>query len=150
MTTLRLRHPKGVLRLEISSADITTLWLYEKAASELAAIYPDVQTFWISSNPEEPEKSKLIPSPNATLSPSHGQLFYLHLSSSLKNNNDKMEHSPNSNVDSKISKLDGKIKRQRDEKLCRHGSMGMCEHCQPLEVILIVYSSMCSYQNFYV
>lgn len=36
-------------------------------------------------------------------------------------------------VDQILWKQDGKIKRKRDEKLCRHGSNGCCVHCSPLE-----------------
>ncbi|KAL3274283.1 hypothetical protein HHI36_015688 [Cryptolaemus montrouzieri] len=36
-------------------------------------------------------------------------------------------------VDVLLSKVDGKIKRKRDEKLCRHNSNSACVHCSPLE-----------------
>ncbi|XP_076243670.1 nuclear protein localization 4 isoform X2 [Calliopsis andreniformis] len=36
-------------------------------------------------------------------------------------------------VDEQLWKLDGKIQRKRDEKLCRHGANGCCVHCSPLE-----------------
>ncbi|XP_021925198.1 nuclear protein localization protein 4 homolog [Zootermopsis nevadensis] len=36
-------------------------------------------------------------------------------------------------VDLQLWKLDGKVQRKRDEKLCRHGSNGCCVHCSPLE-----------------
>ncbi|XP_043280769.1 nuclear protein localization protein 4 homolog [Venturia canescens] len=36
-------------------------------------------------------------------------------------------------VDQELWKLDGKIQRKRDEKLCRHGANGCCVHCSPLE-----------------
>ncbi|XP_058454688.1 nuclear protein localization protein 4 homolog isoform X2 [Malaya genurostris] len=36
-------------------------------------------------------------------------------------------------VDVELYKLDGRIQRKRDEKLCRHNSNGCCVHCSPLE-----------------
>lgn len=36
-------------------------------------------------------------------------------------------------VDNELYKLDGRIQRKRDEKLCRHNSNGCCVHCSPLE-----------------
>ncbi|XP_015190103.1 PREDICTED: nuclear protein localization protein 4 homolog isoform X3 [Polistes dominula] len=42
-------------------------------------------------------------------------------------------------VDEQLWKLDGKIQRKRDEKLCRHGVKGCCVHCSPLEPFDEVY-----------
>ena len=42
-------------------------------------------------------------------------------------------------VDEQIWKLDGKIQRKRDEKLCRHGANGCCVHCSPLEPFDEIY-----------
>ncbi|CAG9133328.1 unnamed protein product [Plutella xylostella] len=36
-------------------------------------------------------------------------------------------------IDVELSKLDGKIQRERDDKLCRHNSRGCCVHCSPIE-----------------
>ncbi|XP_055539071.1 nuclear protein localization protein 4 homolog isoform X2 [Wyeomyia smithii] len=36
-------------------------------------------------------------------------------------------------VDIELYKIDGRITRKRDEKLCRHNSNGCCVHCSPLE-----------------
>ncbi|XP_053671095.1 nuclear protein localization protein 4 homolog [Anopheles nili] len=36
-------------------------------------------------------------------------------------------------VDVELYKQDGRIKRNRDEKYCRHNSNGCCVHCSPLE-----------------
>lgn len=36
-------------------------------------------------------------------------------------------------IDNILSKLDGKIYRQKNDQLCRHGPQGKCLHCVPLE-----------------
>ncbi|XP_053976809.1 nuclear protein localization protein 4 homolog isoform X1 [Hylaeus volcanicus] len=42
-------------------------------------------------------------------------------------------------VDEQLWKLDGKIQRKRDGKLCRHGGNGCCVHCSPLEPFDEIY-----------
>nr|XP_023672755.1 nuclear protein localization protein 4 homolog [Paramormyrops kingsleyae] len=40
---------------------------------------------------------------------------------------------PEDEIDQFLAKQDGKIYRNRDPQLCRHGPMGKCVHCVPLE-----------------
>ncbi|XP_076653161.1 nuclear protein localization 4 isoform X1 [Halictus rubicundus] len=44
-----------------------------------------------------------------------------------------VQHVVEDEVDEQLWKIDGKIQRKRDEKLCRHGGNGCCVHCSPLE-----------------
>lgn len=139
MTTLRIRHPKGVLKLEIPSG-ATALWLYEQIAEQLGPLYVDVKTFWLSQDPTNPDTSRLAPSAQTPLNFAHGELLYLQLKKAQTVDNMAGLGSPvgggmkSVSVDEKLQKQSGMIKRSRDERLCRHGPVGMCEHCQPLEV----------------
>jgi hypothetical protein len=139
MPILRIRHPQGTLKLDFASSN-SSLWLYEQVSTHLAPIYADFELFWLCRDPEHAESSRIPANTETLASFSHGDLIFLHLkaspSSSKDNNDAKVVVETALLLDQKLLQKDGKIGRKRDARLCRHGPVGMCEHCQPLEVSL--------------
>lgn len=162
MPILRVRHPQGTLKVDFVP-EKSTIWLYEQVSTQLASLYSssNCDSFWLCTNPNEPEGTRVPAGPDSLLSAhfQHGDLIFLHLkaggqtrteddkkggntassppSLSPSNSLAKSSQSSTFSLDQKLLQRDGQIKRPRDARLCRHGSVGMCEHCQPLEVSLL-------------
>ncbi|XP_038831310.1 nuclear protein localization protein 4 homolog isoform X3 [Salvelinus namaycush] len=54
-------------------------------------------------------------------------------SSSMMSRSHSAPHISEDEIDQYLAKQEGKIYRNKDPQLCRHGSMGKCVHCVPLE-----------------
>uniref|UniRef100_A0A9J7YD34 NPL4 homolog, ubiquitin recognition factor n=1 Tax=Cyprinus carpio carpio TaxID=630221 RepID=A0A9J7YD34_CYPCA len=80
-------------------------------------------------------KTGEILSQNKTLSLlkiKHGDMLFL-FPSSAGPSSENMDTIQEDEIDQYLSKQEGKIYRNRDPQLCRHGPMGKCVHCVPLE-----------------
>ncbi|KAG8231750.1 hypothetical protein J437_LFUL012029, partial [Ladona fulva] len=163
--TVRVQSPEGTKRVEIGQLDSTKL-LYEKVhdAFDLTgfgfALFRtrDRKDELISSRSHTVNQSKLAHGDMIYLAPINGTLFHpkepsssvggetLHKGSSVeevfegKSTSSQLPSSQKEDeVDLQLWKMDGKIQRQRDRKLCRHGPNGCCVHCSPLEPFDEVY-----------
>lgn len=140
MPLVRIRHPLGTLKVEFTPEN-SSLWLYEQVATHLATQYADCNSFWLCWDPLKAEETRIVAAETDALGKSikHGDLVHLHLktgsTTSIGTNYSNSTSTIDSdNLDYRLQAQDGLIKRPRDARLCRHGTVGMCEHCQPLEV----------------
>ncbi|EEB11784.1 nuclear protein localization, putative [Pediculus humanus corporis] len=154
MSKSNIFSPEGTKRIEIDKAD-NTVSLYDKVHDVF-----NLTGYRFILYKEKGQKEELVSSRNKTLASyglKHGDMIYmtpvneaLIWSSKPETVSDKISLPGTSGsitskgklsssqviedeVDVILSKLDGKIQRKKDEKLCRHGSNACCVHCSPLE-----------------
>uniref|UniRef100_A0A8D1BDU6 Nuclear protein localization protein 4 homolog n=1 Tax=Sus scrofa TaxID=9823 RepID=A0A8D1BDU6_PIG len=139
---IRVQSPDGVKRITATKRETAATFL-KKVAKEFG-FQNNGFSVYINRN-----KTGEIPaSSNKSLNLlkiKHGDLLFL-FPSSLAGPSAEMETSaplalkacgaPNvveDDIDQFLSRQDGKIYRSRDPQLCRHGPLGKCVHCVPLE-----------------
>nr|XP_020856501.1 nuclear protein localization protein 4 homolog isoform X3 [Phascolarctos cinereus] len=139
---IRVQSPEGVKRITATKRETAATFL-KKVAKEFG-FRNNGFSVYINRN----KTGEITASPNKSLNLlkiKHGDLLFL-FPSSLAGPSSDMETSssqalrawgaPNvveDEIDQYLSKQDGKIYRNRDPQLCRHGPLGKCVHCVPLE-----------------
>ncbi|XP_007482935.1 nuclear protein localization protein 4 homolog isoform X2 [Monodelphis domestica] len=139
---IRVQSPEGVKRITATKRETAATFL-KKVAKEFG-FQNNGFSVYINRN----KTGEITASPNKSLNLlkiKHGDLLFL-FPSSLAGPSSDMETSstqalrawgaPNvveDEIDQYLSKQDGKIYRNRDPQLCRHGPLGKCVHCVPLE-----------------
>ncbi|XP_058417848.1 nuclear protein localization protein 4 homolog isoform X4 [Diceros bicornis minor] len=139
---IRVQSPDGVKRITATKRETAATFL-KKVAKEFG-FQNNGFSVYINRN----KTGEITASSNKSLNLlkiKHGDLLFL-FPSSLAGPSSEMETStplglkvfgaPNvveDEIDQYLSKQDGKIYRSRDPQLCRHGPLGKCVHCVPLE-----------------
>ncbi|KAM8943096.1 nuclear protein localization protein 4 homolog isoform 2-T2 [Lycaon pictus] len=139
---IRVQSPDGVKRITATKRETAAAFL-KKVAKEFG-FQNNGFSVYINRN----KTGEITASSTKSLSLlkiQHGDLLFL-FPSSLAGPSSEMETSaplglkacgaPNvveDEIDQYLSKQDGKIYRSRDPQLCRHGPLGKCVHCVPLE-----------------
>ncbi|XP_022108417.1 nuclear protein localization protein 4 homolog [Acanthaster planci] len=132
---VRLQSPEGTKRVNVPVT--MTLYKFFQKVSEAVAIPVDQFKLFADRN----RIRELKPTSKVTLNSSkikHGDMLYVaNQTASYDGQADKASTSAASivedDVDQFLTKLDGKIYRERDDQLCHHGANAKCVHCVPLE-----------------
>ena len=96
-----------------------------------AQLYIDFQEQSSTSNGHSDASSSAVRLNGRAVSPSEAPTAPLNPTAQyIKNPWETVKQSP---LDDRLDKLDGKIPRKIDPKMCRHGAKGMCDYCMPLE-----------------
>ncbi|XP_030630011.1 nuclear protein localization protein 4 homolog isoform X3 [Chanos chanos] len=139
---IRVQSPEGMKKITSTKRETAAAFL-KKVAKEFG-FSSNGFSVYLNRN-----KTGEILSQNKTLSLlkiKHGDMLFLFPSSTSMSSGEIMDtalpplsrsHSapliPEDEIDQYLAKQDGKIYRSRDPQLCRHGTMGKCVHCVPLE-----------------
>uniref|UniRef100_A0A8C7FEG7 Nuclear protein localization protein 4 homolog n=1 Tax=Oncorhynchus kisutch TaxID=8019 RepID=A0A8C7FEG7_ONCKI len=123
---IRVQSPNGMKKIPATKKETAAAFL-NKVGKEFG--FPSNGfTIFLNRN-----KTDEIQSQNKTLSLlkiKHGDMLYLYPSGSPGPAGETMDLDE---IDQYLAKQEGKIYRNKDPQLCRHGSMGKCVHCVPLE-----------------
>ncbi|KAK6643250.1 hypothetical protein RUM43_004755 [Polyplax serrata] len=155
---LRIQSPEGTKRIEIDKSE-TTITLYERVHDVFNLTGYRFVLYKEKGHKGElvSSKSKTLVSCGLKhgdmiyMTPSNGTLMRSAEAGSSESNTTNRSSTPGTSgsatskirvgslqieedeVDLILWKQDGKIQRQKDEKLCRHGANACCVHCSPLE-----------------
>lgn len=113
--SLGLNHGDLIYLAPINGA---VLWPTDSSSNSLASVTP---------SGESGEQERSLPSTSSS------QTTATRWKNSSSSSGSSSNGSQEDEVDLQLWKMDGKIKRDRDDKLCRHGANACCLHCSPLE-----------------
>uniref|UniRef100_A0A3P9LB27 Nuclear protein localization protein 4 homolog n=1 Tax=Oryzias latipes TaxID=8090 RepID=A0A3P9LB27_ORYLA len=125
---IRVQSPDGMRKIPSTKRETAAAFL-KKVAKEFG-FNSNGFSVYLNRN-----KTGEILSQNKTLSLlkiKHGDMLFLFPSTS-SSSGEKMDTVQEDEIDQYLAKQDGKIYRNRDPQLCRHGALGKCVHCVPLE-----------------
>uniref|UniRef100_A0A9J8D9X8 NPL4 homolog, ubiquitin recognition factor n=1 Tax=Cyprinus carpio carpio TaxID=630221 RepID=A0A9J8D9X8_CYPCA len=125
---VRVQSPEGMKKITLTKRETAAAFL-KKVAKEFS-FSSNGFSVYLNRN-----KTGEILSQNKTLSLlkiKHGDMLFL-FPSSAGPSSENMDTIQEDEIDQYLSKQEGKIYRNRDPQLCRHGPMGKCVHCVPLE-----------------
>ncbi|XP_069511243.1 nuclear protein localization protein 4 homolog [Ambystoma mexicanum] len=146
--TVRVQSPDGVRRITATKRETAATFL-KKVASEFGFGHNGFSVY-LNRN----KTGEISASPNKSLNVlkiKHGDMLFLYPSGHAGSSSEIMDTSAGTSslvslprpfsapqvveddIDQFLIKQDGKIYRNRDAQLCRHGLLGKCVHCVPLE-----------------